>query len=56
MEHTVKAKFLDCDKKFQLDQSCGFIFYLLQYDLSDSTKFILFNDLGDIHNNYMKGL
>lgn len=56
MGHTVEAKCLDCGKTTTVEHGGGFIFHLLRCDKCGETKSIGFDDLGELHLRYLKGL
>jgi len=56
MGHTVRAKCLDCGEQFKVDHGGGFIFHLLRCDKCGENKYIGFDDIPDLHAQYLKGL
>jgi len=56
MGHQVKAKCLDCGRTFTVDHGGGFVFHLVRCNKCGKTKSIGFDDLGDLHLSYLKGL
>lgn len=56
MGHQVQAKCLDCGRTFTVDHGGGFFFHLLRCDKCGKTKSIGFEDLGELHLRYLKGL
>jgi hypothetical protein len=56
MGHVVKAKCLDCGKAFTVEHGGGFSFHLVRCDKCGKTKSIGFDDLGELHLRYLKGL
>ena len=56
MGQTVKAKCLECSYHFTLNSGGGFFFHLLRCENCGSTKSISFEELGEIHLRYLKGL
>jgi len=56
MGHQVSAKCLDCGQRFTIDHGGGFSFHLVRCDRCGKTKSIGFDDLGELHLRYLKGL
>jgi len=56
MGHTVKAKCLDCGATTTINHGGGFFFHLLRCDKCGKTKSINFDELGELHLRYLKGL
>jgi predicted Zn-ribbon and HTH transcriptional regulator len=56
MGHQVAAKCLKCGRSFKLDRGGGFIYHLVRCDKCGKTKAIGFDDLGQLHLRYVKGL
>ena len=56
MGHVVEAKCLDCGKSFKVGHGGGFFFHLVRCDKCGKTKSIGFDDLGELHLRYLKGL
>ena len=56
MGHIVKAECLDCGKDFKVNHGGGFSYHLVRCDKCGNTKFIGFDDLGELHLRYLKGL
>ena len=52
----VEAKCLDCGHVFTLERGGGFFFHLVRCDKCGKTKSISFDDLGELHLRYLKGL
>lgn len=52
----VSAKCLDCRKKFKVNSGGGFSFHLVRCDKCGETKSIGFDELGELHLRYLKGL
>jgi predicted Zn-ribbon and HTH transcriptional regulator len=50
------AKCLDCGKTFTVDEGGGFQFHLVRCDKCGRSKTIGFEQLGDLHLQYLKGL
>jgi hypothetical protein len=46
----------DCRHKFRVDEGGGFFCHLLKCDKCGGDKFISFDELGDVHLGYLKGL
>jgi hypothetical protein len=46
----------DCGAKFQVDEGGGFSFHLLKCDKCGESKSLSFDNLGEIHKRYIKGL
>jgi Zn finger protein HypA/HybF involved in hydrogenase expression len=56
MGHEVKAKCRKCGKAFKVDNGGGFSFHLVRCNKCGKTKSILFDELGELHLRYLKGL
>ena len=56
MGHQIEAQCLDCDTTFTLERGGGFFFHLVRCDKCGKTKPINFEDLGEPHLRYLKGL
>jgi len=56
MGHRVEAKCLDCGAIFSVDHGGGFFFHLVRCDKCGKTKSIGFDELGELHLRYLKGL
>ncbi len=56
MGHTVEAKCLDCGTTRMIEHGGGFMFHLLRCDTCGETKAFTFEDLGELHLRYLKGL
>lgn len=52
----VDAKCLDCGHVFTVQLGGGFAFHLVRCDQCGVTKSISFDELGDLHVRYVKGL
>jgi hypothetical protein len=50
------AKCLDCQKKFTVSRGGGFSFHLVRCGECGKTKGIQFDELGELHLRYLKGL
>ncbi len=56
MGHQVQAKCLDCGSTFTVNHDGGFFFHLIRCDKCGRTKSIGFDELGELHLRYLKGL
>ena len=56
MGHHVDATCQDCGQPFTVDHGGGFVFHLLRCDNCGRTKLIGFDQLGELHLRYLKGL
>lgn len=56
MGHISSAKCLECGEAFELDSGGGFFFHLVRCDVCGVTKSVSFDDLGEFHSRYLKGL
>jgi len=56
MGHIVEAECLECGKAFTVNHGGGFSFHLVRCDKCGKTKAIGFDDLGELHVRYLKGL
>jgi len=56
MGHQISATCLDCGCTFKLIRGGGFFFHLVRCDKCGKTKTITFEDLGELHIRYLKGL
>jgi hypothetical protein len=52
----VEAECLECGNVFTLEHGGGFFFHLVRCDKCGRTKSISFDDLGELHLRYLKGL
>jgi hypothetical protein len=52
----VEAKCLDCGEEFAYDDGGGFFFHLVRCEKCGRTKSIGFQELGETHLRYIKGL
>ncbi len=52
----VQARCLDCGMTFAVDHGGGFLFHLLRCDSCGKTKSVGFDELGELHLRYLKGL
>ena len=52
----VSARCLDCRKKFTFSSGGGFTFHLVRCDTCGKEKGIAFDQLGELHLRYLKGL
>ena len=50
------ARCLDCAESFMVDSGGGFFFHLLRCDQCGHTKSVGFDELGELHLRYLKGL
>lgn len=50
------AQCLDCGKNFVVSEGGGFLFHLARCEKCGETKAIAFDDLGELHLRYLKGL
>ena len=53
---SMRARCLDCGGDFELNEDGGFFFHLLRCDKCGGTKAVGFDELGDLHVRYVKGL
>lgn len=51
-----EAKCLDCGNTFMLDDGGGWVFHLVRCNECGGTKEVYFEELGDLHLRYLKGL
>ena len=56
MGRVVRARCLDCGRTFRLEHGGGFSFHLVCCDTCGKTKSIGFDELGELHLRYLKGL
>jgi Zn finger protein HypA/HybF involved in hydrogenase expression len=56
MGERFRAKCLDCGDTFTMNQGGGFFFHLLGCEKCGRTKTIGFEELGEVHDRYLKGL
>jgi len=56
MGHQFEAKCLDCGAISTVLKGGGFVFHLLHCDTCGETTSICFDDLGELHLRYLKGL
>ena len=56
MGTTRKATCNACGKEFTFNRNGGFSFHLLRCDTCGATKSISFEELGELHLRYLKGL
>ncbi|MFH1743624.1 MAG: hypothetical protein ABIH23_31860 [bacterium] len=56
MGHTCDAKCLKCGEEFSVNEGGGFSFHLLHCDRCGKEKDVTFEELGEIHLQYIKGL
>lgn len=56
MGQQVAAKCLDCGRRFTVDHGGGFSFHLVRCDRCGKTKGLAFEELGELHLRYLKGL
>jgi predicted Zn-ribbon and HTH transcriptional regulator len=56
MGRKIEAKCLDCGYEFTVNEGGGFVFHLLHCDKCGAEKSISFEELGDLHLRYLKGL
>ena len=56
MGHISESKCLECGETFELNDGGGFAFHLVRCDKCGATKSITFDDLGELHLRYLKGL
>lgn len=56
MGSEVDAKCLDCGQTFTVQNGGGLAFHLVRCDQCGETKSISFDELGDLHARYVKGL
>ena len=56
MGEVVKARCLDCGKSFKVERGGGFSFHLVRCDKCGKTRSIGFDELGELHMRYLKGL
>lgn len=52
----VKTKCLDCDEEFAYKDGGGFFFHLVRCEKCGKSKSIGFDELGETHLRYIKGL
>jgi len=56
MGHAYQAKCKKCGHEFNVEEGGGFLFHLLRCDKCGKTKSINFDELGESHSKYIKGL
>jgi Zn finger protein HypA/HybF involved in hydrogenase expression len=56
MGHKLAAECLDCGHQFEIEEGGGFFFHLLRCNQCGKTKSIRFNQIPDLHKQYLKGL
>ena len=56
MGQQVAAKCLDCGRSFTVDHGGGFSFNLVRCNRCGKTKSLAFEELGELHLRYLKGL
>jgi hypothetical protein len=56
MGHRFKATYNDCQEVFEGSEGSGFYFHLLRCDRCGESKAIGFDDIGETHLQYLKGL
>ena len=56
MGHAYQAKCKKCGHEFNVEEGGGFSFHLLRCDKCGKTKSINFDELGEYHSKYIKGL
>jgi hypothetical protein len=56
MGEATEAQCLDCGTSFSMHHGGGFSFHLLRCDTCGETKSVDFNELGELHLRYLKGL
>jgi len=56
MGHQYEAKCLDCGAISTVSEGGGFVFHLLRCNKCGETISILFDELGELHQRYLKGL
>lgn len=56
MGHEAEATCLDCGKTFTVAHGGGFSFHLVRCDECGKAKSMNFEDLGEIHLRYVKGM
>jgi hypothetical protein len=56
MGQRAAAKCLKCGKKFAFDEGGGFVFHLLRCDQCGKIKSVGFDEIPDLHKQYLKGL
>ena len=56
MGHEYKAKCKKCGFKFNVKEGGGFFFHILRCDTCDKTKSIGFDEIGEPHLQFIKGL
>jgi hypothetical protein len=54
--HVVEAKCHDCGSIFTVKHGGGFSFHLVRCDKCGKTRSVSFDDLGELHLRYLKGL
>lgn len=56
MGRRYRAKCIDCGASFTVNEGGGFFFYILRCDKCGKTNNISFDDLGELHDRFLKGL
>lgn len=56
MGMALRVKCKNCGEYYEIEEGGGFTFHLLHCDKCGSSKSVPFQDLGDIHLRYIKGL
>jgi predicted Zn-ribbon and HTH transcriptional regulator len=56
MGHTYQARCKKCGHEFEVSEGGGFAFHLLRCDECGKTKSISFDEIGEPHLRYIKGL
>lgn len=56
MGYSVQARCRDCGETFTVSHGGGFSFHLVRCDKCGETKSIGFDELGELHLRYLKGL
>ena len=56
MGHTVEAICMDCDATTTVEHGGGFTFHLLRCNQCGENKTIDFDELGELHIRYLRGL
>jgi len=56
MGHELGARCLHCDHTFTVQHGGGFFFHLLRCERCGKTRSVGFDELGELHLHYVKGL
>jgi len=56
MGHKLKASCLDCGHQFEINEGGGFFFHMLLCNQCGKTKSVGFEEVPDLHQQYLKGL